>query len=912
MKPALRLLIPCLGIAALILGAGAPLVAAAEDTTPLIDRDVFFGDPKISGAQISPDGKWISFRQPYRDVMNIWVKKADEPFDAAKPMTADTERPVTGYFWSEDSRYLLYVQDKGGNENFHVFAVDPAAEPEKETGVPPARNLTDYDDVRAMIYAVPEKTPGHIIVGLNDRDPALHDVYRVAIATGERELLITNESNVAAWITDKDGTVRLAYRQTEDGGSEMMPVVDGKLGDPIYTCTAEESCAPAAFHKNGKQVYIQSNKGDDVDLIRLMLMDAKTGQTTLVESDPEGEVDFGGAVFSDATDELIATVYVGDRVRIYPKDEQLEKDLALLREKLPDGELGLRSMTEDMNTMLVSVSRDVDPGSVYVYRRDKGSVEKLYTSRPELPTEHLAPMKAIRYTARDGLVIPAYLTIPKGAEGTGLPTVIMPHGGPWARDTWGYNPVAQFLANRGYAVLQPNFRGSTGYGKAFLNAGNGEWGTGAMQHDLTDAVKYLVEKKIADPERVVIMGGSYGGYATLAGLAFTPDVYAAGVSIVGPSNIITLLDSIPAYWAPIRKMFSIRVGDPEDPEDRKRLEAQSPLNSATKITAPLLVIQGANDPRVKQAESDQIVVALRDLERDVAYVVAPDEGHGFSGRENRLAMFAIIEEFLAEHVGGRYQKGALPEVEERIAAITVDPATVTMPVRNEGLDAAATAALPELDASGLQPKTLVYTSTLQMGGQQIDVTSTVVLSRADEPEGAWRVATTMSSPMGEGKDEFLLASNLTPVSRSASQGPATITLEYADDAVTGKLAMGPQEMPVNAGLDAPVWPSEEALNVAFMALPLADDTVVSYRTFDFQTQKVRVWSMKVDGRETVETEAGSFETYRLAIEAMDDMGGGQTNWVTVDAPHLTVKVDATLPPQAGGGAINTVLTSISD
>jgi hypothetical protein len=361
MKPALRLLIPCLGIAALILGAGAPLVAATEDTTPLIDRDVFFGDPKISGAQISPDGKWISFRQPYRDVMNIWVKKADEPFDAAKPMTADTERPVTGYFWSEDSRYLLYVQDKGGNENFHVFAVDPAAEPEKETGVPPARNLTDYDDVRAMIYAVPEKTPGHIIVGLNDRDPALHDVYRVAIATGERELLITNESNVAAWITDKDGTVRLAYRQTEDGGSEMMPVVDGKLGDPIYTCTAEESCAPAAFHKNGKQVYIQSNKGDDVDLIRLMLMDAKTGQTTLVESDPEGEVDFGGAVFSDATDELIATVYVGDRVRIYPKDEQLEKDLALLREKLPDGELGLRSMTEDMNTMLVSVSRDVDP-----------------------------------------------------------------------------------------------------------------------------------------------------------------------------------------------------------------------------------------------------------------------------------------------------------------------------------------------------------------------------------------------------------------------------------------------------------------------------------------------------------------------------------------------------------------------
>jgi len=910
--PLTRLLVRSLGIVALSVAVASPAIAAeSEGPPPLIDRDVFFGDPQIAGAQISPDGKWISFRQPYRDVMNIWVKKAGEPFDAARPMTADTERPVSGYFWSEDSRYLLYVQDKGGNENFHVYAVDPKAEPETATGVPPARNLTPYEDVRAMIYAVPEKTPGHIIVGLNDRDPALHDVYRVAIATGERELLITNESNVAAWIPDHSGTVRLAWRQTEDGGSEMLRVADGKLGESLYSCTFEETCIPVALHKDGKRVYIQSNRGDDVDLIRLMLMDASTGKTELVESDPEGEVDFGGAIFSDATEELVATVYVGDRVRIYPKDETFAKDLQRVRAQVPDGDLGLVSTTEDMGTMLVSVSRDVDPGSVYLYRRSTGEVEKLYTSRPELPTEHLAPMRAVRYTARDGLEIPAYLTIPKGAGETGLPTIILPHGGPWARDTWGYDPIAQFLANRGYAVLQPNFRGSTGYGKAFLNAGNLEWGTGFMQHDLTDAAKYLVESKVADPERIVIMGGSYGGYATLAGLAFTPDVYAAGVSIVGPSNIITLLDSIPPYWGPIRKMFYKRVGDPGDPEDRTRLEAQSPLNFATNINDPLLVIQGANDPRVKKAESDQIVVALRELEHPVEYVVAPDEGHGFAGRENRLAMFAIIEEFLAGHVGGRYQKGALPEVEKRIAEITVDPATVEMPVRDEGLDAATTAALPEPDLSRVVPVTLGYTTTLAMGGRELEVQSTVTVAKAEDDGAAgWKVVSEAKSPMGEGRDSFTLDERLRPVSRTASQGPMQVDLEYADDAVTGKMAMGAQEMPLSVALDAPVWPSDEALRLALAALSPDAGLPATFRTFDLQSQKVRVWSVQAAGTESVEVPAGTFESLRLEVEPLDDMGGGQTVWIASEPPHVPVKVEASLPAQAGGGTMTGVLTSL--
>jgi dipeptidyl aminopeptidase/acylaminoacyl peptidase len=610
--------------------------------------------------------------------MNIWVKATEEPFDAARPITADTARPVRGYFWTEDSRYVLYVQDKGGNENFHVFAVDPAGEPTAEGGVPEARNLTPIDGIRAAIYALPESTPNEIVIGLNDRNPALHDVYRLNIDTGERTLVLQNDFGVGAWVTDLEGNVRMAFRQLPDGGSEILNLVDGQL-EQVYSCTWLETCQPMRFHKDGERVYMISNKGDDVDLTRLMLLDPKTGETELVHEDPEGEVDFGGPLFSDATEELIGAAYVGDRLRIYPFTDELKKDLEFLRANLPDGELGSGSGTNDDNISLVSVSRDVDPGSVYLYNRAEGTVEKLYESRPELPKEHLAEMRPIRYPARDGREIPAYLTIPKGMGEKNLPVVIFPHGGPWARDSWGYDGFAQFLANRGYAVLQPNFRGSEGYGKDFLNAANKEWGIGAAQHDLSDAVKYLVDEGIADPERVGIMGGSYGGYATLAGVAFTPDLYAAAVDIVGPSNLITLIKSFPAYWGPFMKIWHLRWGDPDDPQDREDLLARSPLFAADQIKTPLFVIQGANDPRVTQIESDMIVSTLRGLDREVAYMLAPDEGHGFAGRENRLAMFVGIEKFLGEHLGGRVQEDIDPEIKEHYEGLMVDVATVEAP-----------------------------------------------------------------------------------------------------------------------------------------------------------------------------------------------------------------------------------------
>ena len=880
-----------------------------SDLPPLIDRDVFFGDPEIAGAQISPDGKRVSFRKPYNGVMNIWVKKPSQPFDAATPMTADTERPVMGYFWTQDSRYILYVQDKGGDENYHVYAVDPKGKAGKD-GVPEARDLTPIEGAKAQIYAVPEATPNRILVGLNDRDPAMHDVYRLDIDTGERTLVIQNDANVAAWEADLAGNVRLAFRTTDDGGSEILVVEDGKLGKAIYTCSFEESCVPYRFHKDGKRVYIVSDKGDDVDLARLMLMDAETGETELVESDPEGEVDFGAALFSDVTEELVGTVYIGDRQRIYPRTDGLKKELEFLRANLPDGELGVASSTKDERYRIVYVSRDVNPGEAWFFDSKKMKLKKLYDSRPDLPSEHLATMRPVRYKARDGLEIPAYLTVPKGVEGENLPTIIVPHGGPWSRDVWGYEPITQFLANRGYAVLLPNFRGSTGYGKSFLNAGNKEWGTGAMQHDLTDAVKYLVSEGIADPERVAIMGGSYGGYATLAGVTFTPDLYAAGVSIVGPSNIITLLDSIPPYWGPIKNIFFKRVGDPDDPEDRKRLEEQSPFYSATEIKAPLLVIQGANDPRVKQAESDMIVVALRDLERPVEYLVAPDEGHGFAGEENRLAMFAVAEEFLAKHLGGRYQKGASPKIEERIATLTVDIDTVEMPMVPQGFEMAKTSPLPVPDVTSLKPSRVGYvTEVTRSTGEVMTIESTRELATdtLDERE-VWRVAALASLPQGDVSDVYYLdATDLGPLRREVRQGPASVDLDFSDETVTGLINMGGREMPIDVTLDAPVLGNDAALETVLCQLPLESGYTTAVRTFDPRSQKVRVFSFEVTGEETVEVEAGTFETWKATMTALDDQGGDGTLWLSKSKPGFKVRSEFQLPAMMGGGTISTRL-----
>ncbi len=649
--------------------------AALAQQPALIDREIFFGNPEYAGAQISPDGKYISFIRPLKDVRNVWVKGVNESFDKARPLTAETKRPVSGYFWSWDSKYILFTKDNDGDENFNVFAVDPSASPATGSEVPTATNLTNATGVRTFIYDVPETDPDFIYIGINDRDKSWHDLYKVQISTGTKTLLRENKDRLTGWVFDNAGKVRMASRSPQDGSTEILRV-DGDKFTTVYTCGVFESCGAVNFTKDDRRVYMVSNKGNR-DLIQLVLFDPQTGKEELVEQDPLGRVDFGNASFSNVTKELIATTYNDDRVRIYFKDKAFKKDYDLIKKRLGDREIAFGSSTKDESKFIVSTFSDVDPGTVWIFDRKSKSLTTLYTVRQKLDRKALSPMTPVRYKSSDGLEIPAYLTIPKGTSGKNLPVIVVPHGGPWGRDSWGYSSMAQFLANRGYAVLQPNFRASTGFGKKFLDAGNLQWGD-KMQDDITWGVKYLIDQGIADPKRVGIMGGSYGGYAALAGVTFTPDLYAAAVAIVAPSNLNTLLGAIPPYWESIRTLFSKRMGDPNTPEGKAQLDRQSPLNSADKIKTPLMVVQGANDPRVNKREADQIVIALRDRGYPVQYLLADDEGHGFARPVNNMAMFAAGEKFLAKYLGGRYQESMTPEVAKRLAEITVDPKNVTL------------------------------------------------------------------------------------------------------------------------------------------------------------------------------------------------------------------------------------------
>ena len=645
---------------------------------PIIDRELLFDSPEIAGGQLSPDGKFISFIKPYKGTQNIWVKKLEEDFTKAKPLTADTVRPIRSYFWSRDGKYILYSQDKGGDENFNIYAVNPQEAPAKGSDIPVNRDLTNLKGVRVYIYSIPLTDPDAIYIGLNDRDKAWHDLYKMKISTGEKTLIRQNSATdrITGWIFDWKDQLRLASRANADGSNDILRI-DAKELVKIYTTSVFEEANPIAFNKDNKSVYMNTNKGDSIDLSQLILFDPESLKEEIVESDPLKRVDIGNVFISEKSKEIIFTSYEDERNRIYWKDKSFEEDYNLIKKELPNRDIYFSSSTADENYWLLSASADTDPGSTYLFDRIKKKLTFQYRPRPNIPVKDLAEMKAIRYKSSDGLEIPAFLTLPKGLKPKKLPVVVFPHGGPWARDGWGYSSYAQFLANRGYAVLSPNFRSSTGYGKKFLNAGNNQWGE-KMQDDLTWGVKYLIGEGIADSSKIGIMGGSYGGYATLAGVAFTPDVYACGVSIVGPSNLITLLNSIPPYWEAGRKIFHVRMGDPTNPEGKAQLERQSPLNSANKIKAALLVVQGANDPRVNKAESDQIVIALRDRGFPVEYIVAPDEGHGFARPVNNMAMLASAEKFLAKHLGGRYQESMKPEVSKRLGEITVNVTTVKL------------------------------------------------------------------------------------------------------------------------------------------------------------------------------------------------------------------------------------------
>jgi len=879
---------------AIAVAFATPVAAQTGKVAPIIDRDLFFGNPEISGVQISPDGRYLSFLKPYKETRNIWVKGVSEPWSAARLITNDLKRPVTNYFWSQDAKYILFAQDLLGDENYNVYAVDPAAKPATGQEVPTARNLTAAKGVRAYIYSVPKSNPDIIYVGINERDKQWHDLYSVKISTGERTPMRQNTERISGWMFDNSGTLRLALRTSDKGDTEVLRV-DANAFTPIYTCSVFETCGPIRFAKGNKQLYMVTNKGD-TDLTRLVLFDPEAKTEVVVETDPLNRVDFGNAIFSDRTDELIATAYEDERVRLNFKDKAWEADYRFLQSKLPGREINLASSTNDENLVIVAVSSDTEPGERYLFNRKTRELTHLYKMFETLPREALAPMKAVSYKSLDGMTIPAFLTLPVGVEAKNLPVVLYIHGGPWGRDSWGYSRIPQFLANRGYAVLQPNFRASTGYGKKFLNAGNLEWG-GKMQEDITAGAQYLVQQGIADPKRIGIMGGSYGGYATLAALAFTPDVFAAGVSIVGPSNLLTLLKSIPPYWEAGRIIFHERMGNPNTAAGNAQLVRQSPLNSATKIKSPLLVVQGANDPRVNKAESEQIVIALRDRGFPVEYMLAPDEGHGFARPINNLTLYTAAEKFLAKHLGGRYQESTTPAIAARMKDLMVDPKTVVLASK---VEVAATSPKPAKD---LRAGTATYKAKIELGGQTIPIDLTRTIK---EVAGAWVVTETTTMPMGVVSDEATLdKGTLVLRKRTMKQGPAIIEVTFAGNKATGNMSMNGQNRPIAADLGGAVFADGPGGNDVIATLPLAAGYTTTFRNFDAMTQQVKSRQLKVVGTESVTVPAGTFNAIKVEVTPAE--GTGETITLWVDPVSRSVVKSVAILPQMNGAVATSEL-----
>jgi len=628
--------------------AEAPAVAQLVEQPPIIERSVLFGNPLRFQGRLSPDGTKMSFRAPLNGVMNLWVGERGD-FSSVKAITQDTGRGIPSHFWALDSQHVLYIQDQGGDENWHLYSVDLASGK--------TIDLSPYEGTQAQMIAQSETVPGVVIVGMNDRDPKWHDVYSVNLSSGERTLLSENDG-LASILVDNDLVVRLATQSTASGGLQVLSRGDNEW-EPLFEIAFEDvqTTAILGFDEDNQGVYLlDSRNRNTAALVHMKLADQTL--TTIAESD---RMDISSVLIDPRSHKPFA--YALDLIKPEWHAIGIEyKDvIARFNSQLLGGSQVLaQSLSNQFWTVYTDES---DSSPIYkVFDASSGEFSDLFVTNPVLNEQLLARMHGVVIPSRDGMELVSYLTLPlesdadqDGRPGSPVPMVMLVHGGPWGRDTFGYSPVVQWLANRGYAVLQVNFRSSTGFGKDFLNAGNKQW-SGAMHNDLLDAKKWAVEQGITSADKVAIMGGSYGGYATLVGLTVTPDEFSCGVDIVGPSNLVTLLESIPPYWESFRKVFAQAIGDPETEEGLSLLKATSPLTHADKITKPLLIAQGANDPRVKQAESDQIVAAMKEKGIPVTYVLYPDEGHGFQKPENNLSFYAVAEAFLAECQGGRYQE----------------------------------------------------------------------------------------------------------------------------------------------------------------------------------------------------------------------------------------------------------------
>lgn len=616
--------------------------------TSLIPRDILFGNPDRITARISPDGSSLSFLAPVNGVLNVWVGPAAAP-NEARPVTYDTYRGIRSYTWGYANDSILYLQDRNGDENWRIYRVNLT---DGEV-----RDLTPFENVQAQILSISLKHPHECIVGLNKRDPSYHDLYRLDLETGNLTLILEND-RFAGFEIDDDFRVRLASYLAPDGGNEIFRLADNGTWESLMKIGMEDTITTrfAGFNKTNDIIYLVDSR--DRNTAALYELDLNTKTKTLVAEDMRA--DFAGSMNHPTQKNVQAVAFYYDHMYWKIIDPSLADEMEYLA-GVQDGEMIVVSRSVDDMTWIVVYTVDDGPMRYYYYDRRTKQARFLFTDRERLQGRTLSRMIPVVIKSRDGLDLVSYYTLPTGLDADGdarpdhpLPMVLNVHGGPWSRDYWGLDSIHQWLANRGYAVLSVNFRGSTGFGKNFTNAGNLEWGR-KMQEDLLDAVNWSVEEGIADPNRIAIMGGSYGGYATLAGLAFTPQTFACGVDIVGPSNLVSFMETIPPYWKPEIEQLTKRVGDFRTEKGRAFLRDRSPLTYVDRITRPLLIGQGANDPRVNQNESGQIVRAMQAKRLPVTYVLYADEGHGFARPENRLSFYAITEAFLARHLGGRFE-----------------------------------------------------------------------------------------------------------------------------------------------------------------------------------------------------------------------------------------------------------------
>ena len=613
---------------------------AASAAVPLIARDKLFGNPTRTAARISPDGRWLSWIAPRDGVLNVWVAPIDAP-DRGRSLTAERTRPIRTTWWSPDSRAILYLNDRDGDENFLLYGVDVA------TGA--RRDYTPFDDARVKILAISPRVKTRILVGISQRDPHWQDVFSLDLATGALTRVFKND-HYDTFVADAGLNLRLAQQTGDDGGVAWFRVHgDDVEATPLARVDVDDalSTAPLQLSADGKTLWWLDSRGGDT--VSLVAQEMATGRLRTVARDARADVDSG--LFDPKTGQAQAYAIDVLATRYVALDAAIRPDLDALAVAAQGGQFTITSRSDDDQQWIVTLDRAASPPSTWRFDRRTKRLAPLFVGRAALVDAPLVPMQPVEITARDGLRLVAYLSLPPNARGP-VPMVLFVHGGPWERDTAGYNAAHQWLANRGYAVLSVNFRGSSGFGKAFVAAGDREWGR-AMQNDLLDAVDWAVRRGVTTREHVAIMGGSYGGYAVLAGLAFTPDVFACGVDIVGPSSLPTMLEAIPPYWESFRQQFYRRVGDPTTDAGLAMLNERSPLNAAGRIARPLLIGQGANDPRVHERESDQIVAAMAARRIPVTYVVFPDEGHGFARPENNLAFLAIAENFLGRCLGGR-------------------------------------------------------------------------------------------------------------------------------------------------------------------------------------------------------------------------------------------------------------------